>query len=53
MMSLRLLYSCGEGNLSSSVRGVRLSLLLGTLLVMCNRAPLELRQILMVPVELW
>ena len=51
-MSWGHLSSCGEGILSSSGRGVPLSLLLGVLSVMQNRAPLEFRRILMVPLEL-
>ena len=51
-MSWGHLSGCGEGILSSSGREVPLSLLPGFLNVMQNRAPLEFRQILMVPLEL-
>ena len=52
MMSWGLLSSCGEGILSSSGVVVPLTLLLEDPLVMQNRAPLELRRILSVPLEL-
>ena len=51
-MSWGHLSGCGEDILSSSSRGVPLSLLPGVLSVMQNRAPLEFRRILMIPVEL-
>jgi len=51
-MSWWHLSSCGEGILSSSGRRVPLSLFLGVLNVMQNRAPLEFRWILMVPLKL-
>jgi len=52
-MSRGLLYSCGEGIMSSSGVGVPLTLSLGDPLVIQNRASLELRQILSVPLQLW
>ena len=51
-MSWGHLSSCGEGILSSSGVVVPLTLLLEDPLVMQNRAPLELRRILSVPLEL-
>ena len=51
MMSCGQVFSCDEGILSSSGGVLPLCLLLGDLIVMWYRAPLELRQILMVPLE--